>query len=169
MALVGDLARRLAILNPDCKNPLEGEGIVLIDEIDLHLHPKWQQLVIPGLCRIFPNCQFFISTHSPQVLTHVKAESVWVLCPVPGEGILAEQPKMTYGKTVERILEDVMGLESTRPENIQKELDAIYEAIHAKNWNHAEERIQNLFVQIGPDPDITRAKTLLARKELLGK
>ena len=47
MALIGDLARRMAILNPLRANPLEGEGIILIDEIDLHLHPKWQRMVIP--------------------------------------------------------------------------------------------------------------------------
>lgn len=65
IALIGDLARRLAIANPVLRNPLDGEGVVLIDEIDLHLHPKWQRLVVPKLRTVFPNCQFVISTHSP--------------------------------------------------------------------------------------------------------
>lgn len=65
LTLIGDIARRLAICNPLLENPLEGEGIVLIDELELHLHPSWQSDVIDKLRDLFPNCQFFISTHSP--------------------------------------------------------------------------------------------------------
>ena len=72
MAMIGDLARRLAIANPMRYNPLEGDGIILIDEIDLHLHPKWQRMVTPKLGEVFPNCQFLITTHSPHIITHVQ-------------------------------------------------------------------------------------------------
>src|SRR5476649_1392482 len=65
MALVGDIARRLAMLNPALENPLLGDGIVLIDEVDLHLHPKWQRTLIRQLTTTFPHCQFFLTTHSP--------------------------------------------------------------------------------------------------------
>ena len=78
MAMVGDIARRMAIANPVRKNPLEGEGIILIDEIDLHLHPKWQRMVVPKLVKVFPNCQFLISTHSPHVITHVQPENLFL-------------------------------------------------------------------------------------------
>lgn len=54
MALIGDLARRLSIANPSLENPLLGSGVVLIDELELHLHPDWQRLVIPKLLEIFP-------------------------------------------------------------------------------------------------------------------
>ena len=68
IALIGDLARRLALANPEKKNPLEGSGIALIDEVELHMHPKWQRKIIPMLRETFPNIQFIITTHSPQVL-----------------------------------------------------------------------------------------------------
>jgi predicted ATP-binding protein involved in virulence len=70
MALIGDIARRLVLLNPVMESPLEGCGVVLIDEIDLHLHPKWQQKVLPGLVNTFPNIQFIVTTHSPPSLNH---------------------------------------------------------------------------------------------------
>lgn len=60
IALVADLSRRLAMANPTMDNPLEGRGIVMIDEVDLHLHPNWQMMVIPKLMETFPNCQFLL-------------------------------------------------------------------------------------------------------------
>jgi predicted ATP-binding protein involved in virulence len=68
IALFGDLARRMAIANPQRKNPLEGTGVVLIDELDLHMHTSWQRKVMNVLKRTFPNIQFIITTHSPQIL-----------------------------------------------------------------------------------------------------
>ncbi|MDM8516543.1 AAA family ATPase [Desulfobacterales bacterium HSG16] len=97
MAMVGDLARRIAIANPLRKDPLEGSGIVMIDEIDLHLHPKWQRMIIQKLVEVFPNCQFMISTHSPHILTHVQAENLFML-EQTDKGIVSEQPNESYGK-----------------------------------------------------------------------
>ena len=71
LALVSDMARRLVLLNPKLKNPLSGQGIVLIDEIELHLHPKWQQNIVIDLQKTFPNIQFIVTTHSPQILSTV--------------------------------------------------------------------------------------------------
>lgn len=68
MAMVGDIARRLSIANASAENILEGEGIVLIDEIDLHLHPSWQAVILPVLLNTFPNLQFIVTTHSSKVL-----------------------------------------------------------------------------------------------------
>lgn len=76
LAVAMDLARRMAALNPHMENPTESPGVVLIDEIDLHLHPRWQQLVIKGLVEAFPNVQFIMSTHSPQVLTTLREENI---------------------------------------------------------------------------------------------
>ena len=76
LALVADLARRMAQGNPHLDDPLQSEAIVLIDEVDLHLHPSWQQRVLPDLIRTFPNAQFIVSTHSPQVLTTVQPEHI---------------------------------------------------------------------------------------------
>ena len=79
LAMVGDLARRLAIANPTMPQPLNGEGIVLIDEIDLHLHPTWQKMILNKLCEVFPNCQFIVSTHSPIVLAELQNGKIFEL------------------------------------------------------------------------------------------
>lgn len=76
MALVGDIARRLILLNPSLLNPLLGSGIILIDEIELHIHPLWQQSILINLAKAFPNIQFIITTHSPQVLSTVDVKSI---------------------------------------------------------------------------------------------
>lgn len=71
--LVANLAYRLATANPISTNPLEeGRAIVLIDEIDLHLHPRWQRKIVPQLLKTFPNCQFVVTTHSVQVLGEIE-------------------------------------------------------------------------------------------------
>ena len=79
LALVGDIARRLILANPSLENPLYGEGIVLIDEIELHLHPKWQREVINKLREVFPNIQFILTTHSPQVISEISRECLHIL------------------------------------------------------------------------------------------
>lgn len=82
LTLIGDIARRLVLLNPSMKNPLHGSGIVLIDEIDLHLHPTWQQGIVSNLQKVFPNLQMILTTHSPQVLSTVDSSSIRII----GEG-----------------------------------------------------------------------------------
>ena len=73
LTLIGDIARMLAMTNPGAENPLEGHGCILIDEIDLHLHPQWQSEILGRLTQIFPNCQFMVTTHSPFVVSNVKS------------------------------------------------------------------------------------------------
>jgi predicted ATP-binding protein involved in virulence len=168
MAMVGDMARRMAIANPLRSNPLEGEGIILIDEIDLHLHPVWQRMVIPKLMEVFPNCQFLISTHSPHVITHVQPENLFLFS-MTSEGLKAMRPSESYGKTVERVLEDLMGLETTRPEKVKEALRQIYELIDSRKLEEARESIAELEKQIGEDPELVKANVLIKRKELIGK
>jgi len=79
LALIGDIARRLAMMNPSLGNPLHGEGIVLIDEVDLHLHPEWQINLIQQLSKTFHNCQFVLTTQSPLIVSEAKDALVYVL------------------------------------------------------------------------------------------
>ncbi|MFO0097878.1 MAG: AAA family ATPase, partial [Aphanizomenon sp.] len=90
LALVMDFARRLAQANPNMENPLAAEAILMIDELDLHLHPTWQQKIIPDLKKVFPNTQIIATTHSPEVVTTVQQNQVKILedyqikeCPSP--------------------------------------------------------------------------------------
>ncbi len=84
ISFVMDLARMMAVANAEeynkqGKSVLESPAIVLIDEIDLHLHPKWQQRVLPDLMRTFPNTQFIVTTHSPQVISSIAHEHIRAL------------------------------------------------------------------------------------------
>ena len=120
LAMVGDLARRLAIANPGRKDALNGGGIVLIDEIDLHLHPAWQRSIMPSLTTTFPNCQFLVSTHSPQVLSHIQAENIMLL-ECTRLGIQMSRPSEAYGHDSCSILQDLMDVPD-RPQEIRDRL-----------------------------------------------
>ncbi len=168
IAMIGDLARRMAIANPDSTKPLEGSGIVLIDEIDLHLHPRWQRMIVPKLLEVFPNCQFILSTHSPHVITHVQPESLFLLEQTDSD-IAAIKPNESYGKNVDRVLEDLMGLETTRPDKVASDLHSIFETIDAGKLEEAQKMIAELEQKIGYDPELVKARVLIKRRELIGK
>jgi predicted ATP-binding protein involved in virulence len=164
IALVGDIARRLAIGNPHKKNPLKGDGVILIDEIDLHLHPSWQRLVVPKLLEVFPNCQFFISTHSPQVISHVKPESVFLLEQIEG-GLSYSKVDETYGMSLDRVVELVMDDES-RPDLVRKDIDKLFELIERKKFTKAKELLTSLKEGMETDPELMRAEMLIRREEM---
>ena len=168
LAMVGDLARRLAIANPGLEEPLEGNGIVLIDEIELHLHPQWQREVIPALNKTFPNCQFIVTTHSPQVISHVKPEGIHII-ENTDEGIVAIQPETSFGRDTNCILEDLMEVPE-RPQEIKDSLQRLFKFIDEGNLEGAKELRQDLAVRIGEDePEFVRADVLIRRKEILNK
>ena len=116
LALAADIAARMVTGNPHRDNPLESKAIVLIDEVELHLHPSWQQRVLIDLARTFPNTQFIVSTHSPQVLTTVEPQRIVELAR-EGDRIVAGAPAgATYGAEAGDVLSVVMGVKE-RPEN----------------------------------------------------
>ena len=111
LALAADLARRMAQGNPHLDNPLESEAVVLIDEVELHLHPAWQQRVLADLTKTFPNTRFIVSTHSPQVLTTVKPEHILELSREEGEIVAGSAAATTYGAQAGHVLAMVMGVD----------------------------------------------------------
>ena len=166
LAMIGDLARRMAIANPASEDPLSGKGIVLIDEIDLHLHPGWQRRVVTALQDTFPNCQFLVSTHSPQVVSHVKPERIWMLKRTEAT-VSASRPVDSYGQTTGRILEDIMDVPE-RPQEIKKRLSDLFLTIE-EDLVMAKKMLDDLCSTIGEDPDLVRASVHIHRKEILGK
>lgn len=119
LALAADLARRMTQGNPHLDDPLQSEAIVLIDEIELHLHPAWQQRILADLLRTFPNAQFIVSTHSPQVLTTVEPQRIVELYR-DGDSIVAEEAreeKATYGAEAGDVLAAVMRVNERPPNN----------------------------------------------------
>jgi predicted ATP-binding protein involved in virulence len=113
LALVADVARRCASLNPQ----LGGEaarktpGVLLIDEVDMHLHPKWQQQVIELLCQAFPAMQIIATTHSPHVLSTVDRSSIRVLRLVDGDAVIDTPLLQTRGVESADVLASVMGVD----------------------------------------------------------
>jgi predicted ATP-binding protein involved in virulence len=114
LVMVLDFARRLAQAHPNWPNPLEAPGILLIDEIELHLHPRWQQTVIPNLRAAFPNTQIIAATHSPEVLTTVRRENIQLL----GSDHAIEQLPAdvgTFGAESSRVLQEVFAAHARPP------------------------------------------------------
>jgi predicted ATP-binding protein involved in virulence len=166
LAMVGDLARRLAIANPGLSDPLQGNGVVLIDEIELHLHPKWQREIIPALTRTFPNCQFIVTTHSPQVISQVKPEGIYIL-EKTDEGVVAKRPESSFGRDSNRILEDLMGVPA-RPQEIKDRLHELFRLIDEGNLDGARQLSQEIAEIIGQDePELVKASVSIRRKEIL--
>lgn len=172
LALVLDFARRLAQANPTWPNPLEAPGILLVDEIELHLHPRWQQAVIPSLQAVFPNTQLIVATHSPAVLTTVKREQIRLLASDHQfESIPADVG--TYGAESSRVLAEVFGAHVRPPmiETVQK-LHTYLELIEARE--HETEQAQALRVALeadlgSSDPDLRRADIRIAQLKILSK
>lgn len=168
LAMVGDLAQRLAIANPLTDCPLKGEGVVLIDEVDLHLHPQWQRMILPRMMETFPNCQFIVSTHSPQILGEMRSEYVTIL--VEGEnGIEARKPDYEiYGQTSDVILADIMDTPKRKKE-IESKLKELFGAIDSGNLTEARRIKSELESEAKDIPEFARIELLMHRKEKLGK
>ncbi len=155
MAMVGDLARRLSIANPDLEDPLLGAGIVLIDEIELHLHPAWQRTIIPRLESAFPNIQFIATTHSPQVLSSLRRENVFIL----EDFKLVEKTPHTFGRDSNSILQDLFNV-AERPEDAKEEFRRLYRLMDdPKKAGEAHDMLNEMEGKYGSDdPEIIRAR-----------
>jgi predicted ATP-binding protein involved in virulence len=142
IALLGDLARRLAIANPKMENPLEGSGVALIDEIELHMHPSWQRNILNVLKKAFPNIQFIITTHSPQVLGEVD-DSYNLFAVKTNDSNTANTIKMRRfdGYDSNYILEEFMGTSSSnlKKKNLIKRINvAISDGLYENAENDLE-------------------------------
>ena len=161
MALVGDIARRLAMMNQSLANPLQGDGIVLIDEVDLHLHPKWQRNLVRQLSETFPNCQFVLTTHSPLVISDAKD----VLCYVLSDGELQECNDL-YGLDANQVLLSVMDTD-VRNTQIQQRLDRLFEFLQDGKLAEAKNEYHSLADELPKGHlELTKAALLIRKLEL---
>jgi len=159
LAMVADIARRACLLNPHLRGNVleETPGIVLIDELDLHLHPKWQRRIIGDLRRTFPKIQFIATTHSPQLIGQVKPEEIILL-----DSKENAHPSQSYGMDSNWILRHIMGSDD-RDANISARLDNIFEAIEEAQFDLAEKSIKDMRAEIGEHPDLVEAEALISR------
>jgi predicted ATP-binding protein involved in virulence len=169
LALVFDLTRRLAIANPDSNNPIaEGVALVMIDEVELHLHPKWQRDVIKRLPAIFKGCQFVITTHSPQVIGETEARCVRLLTWEDGR-VVVDTPAMAYGTDSNWILSVLMGGDEMN-EDVESKLENASRLISERNLDGARELIHSLRADVNGNTDaIQRLASMVERIERLGR
>jgi len=113
VALIADIARRCASLNPHLSDAAARltPGVLLIDEVDMHLHPRWQQLVVDLLRKAFPALQMILSTHSPQVLSTASKESIRVIHLQDGRGLVETPTLQTRGVVSADVLASIMGVD----------------------------------------------------------
>lgn len=144
LAMVMDIASRAVEANPHLgPAALEAPGVVLIDEIELHLHPSWQQRIIPDLQKTFPNIQFICTTHSPQVLSTVPSECIRA---ITDDGRITEPNCKTYGAESKRVLEELMGVNS-RPPIHETELREFIRITDNGDWSSPRyHELRNLLV-----------------------
>ena len=161
LALIADIARLLVIDNPSSSNPLLGNGIILIDEIELHLHPNWQRTVIGKLKKTFPNCQFILTTHSPIVIS----ESSDVLCYSLNNGKVRTLENL-YGMDVNQVLLQEMNADIRNAE-IQANLDDLRDSLQDGCLEKAKELMADLEKKIAIDHiELNKARLLIRRLEV---
>ncbi len=178
LGLVMDLARRMAQANSRfvqggnaIMNPLDLPAIALIDEVDLHLHPEWQQRVLTDLTRTFPGTQFIVTTHSPQVLSTVRRENIRIIGPDADGKIIAAPPlAMTYGEPSGDVLHSVMMVDPQPPVSEKADLQRLTEWVDQGNYKSSEatQLMQSLIAALGAQhPQLQRLQRSIQRQEAL--
>lgn len=163
ISLVADIAYRMAVLNPQLLNNVcsETDGIVLIDEVDLHLHPAWQQRILSDLTSIFPKVQFIVSTHAPEVINSVPSEHVVAIENNQAVPVSVE----TYGKDANGILRSVMRV-TERPQPVMEKFREFYEAVDARDYSRADGILENLENELGEDPELASMRVQLELEQM---
>ena len=158
VTIAADLAIKASMLNPQlAEKALEfTPGVVLIDELDLHLHPKWQRRIIDDLRRTFPNMQFICTTHSPQLIGQAKPEEIIML------DVASAHPAQSLGMDSNWVLRHIMGSDDRDP-SVAAELDAIFEHIDRSNFEPAQQAVDSLRSRIGEHPELVEAQALIDR------
>ena len=167
LSMIGDIAYRMAVLNPMLGDKVleETPGVVVIDEIDLHLHPQWQQTIISDLNTIFPKIQFIVSSHAPAVINSVAKEQIRIL----DNGEIFLPAAQTYGRDANSILREVMKV-SERPTDIKQRMNLFYSYMDENNYKEADKVLAEIEAIVGTtDPDIAAARTSLDLEKILGE
>lgn len=145
LSVIADIAKRLSMANPDSQNPLEEDAVILIDELDLHLHPKWQKEIVDDLKRTFPNCQFIVSTHSPFVIQSLNAEELFDIKTMQYAG----EEGSYKGWSIEAIQEHKMGVEP-KTAIFNQYLEEFSSAMDDENYEKAKTLYKELKEMVSP-------------------
>ncbi|WP_295403117.1 AAA family ATPase [uncultured Thiocystis sp.] len=155
VALVADIARRMALANPQLGRYVleQTPGIVMIDELDIHLHPSWQRSLPSLLKTIFPLVQFVTASHSPQMMGELAPEEIWLM---RGSQVLGHPPR-SFGLTTNEVLEELMEGLARNPE-VTAQLDTIHRHIDDDRLTEAQAALDQLRAKIGDIPEVLAAQ-----------
>jgi predicted ATP-binding protein involved in virulence len=138
-------------------------GVVLIDELDVHLHPRWQRRVATDLKATFPKIQFVCTSHSPQVIGEIAPDEIRLLDDEAG----GRAPDQSFGLDSNAVLEDVMGADSRDP-NAESAIDAVEDALEEGNLALARDELERLKdLQHGDTRDSARLEATINNLEVL--
>lgn len=167
ISLVADIAYRMATLNPQLGTEVlsKGDGVVLIDEVDLHLHPAWQQKVIDNLMNIFPKVQFIVSTHAPAIISSVKTDKLRIL----SNKEVCMTANQVYGKDVNSVMKEIMGV-NDRPDQFVELFEKFYRLLSEKKYDDAGAVLDKLDEERGyHDPEIAKCRVKLKLERMRGE
>lgn len=158
LSMVADIAFRMALLNPQLSSDvLHAPGVVLIDEVDLHLHPLWQARILEDLLEIFPCVQFIVSTHAPMVISSVSRNRIRVMTS-EGAFMPAEE---SYGLDANVVLTGIMGAYDRQPRvaALFAEFDTL---LKEASYEQAEQVLDEIEQETGSNnPELTAARSAL--------
>ncbi len=154
IAWIVDLASRMVERYPDSSDPLAEPAVVLVDEIDLHLHPKWQRDLIGFLTKRFPNTQFIATAHSPLIVQAAGNANIALLRREGDHVVIENNPETIRGWRVDQILtSDLFGLETARPPDLEKPLRRRKELLTKARLTRAEKtELKEIETFLGPLP-----------------
>lgn len=178
LGLVMDLARRLAQANGAYLSTLKKgskvldlPAIAVIDEVDLHLHPIWQQTILTDLMRTFPGTQFIVTTHSPQVLSTVKKDNIRIIGLDQDGQVAAMKPLgRTYGKPSGDIMHSVMLVDPQPPINEKAQLETLTALVDQGKYAtpQAKDLMKSLKDSLGEDhSQLQRLERSMQRQRML--
>lgn len=141
--MVADIAARMAEANPGKENPLSTSGIILIDEVDLHLHPQWQRTILKSLHSIFPNVQFIVTTHSPSVILGA-LDITQIIKSEEGKLLTQEVAEKYHNYDVSRLLlSDLFELDNVRTDQYQDLMKRRIELANKRELSEGENAEKN--------------------------
>ena len=163
LSMFADIAYRMALLNPSLgKDVLETPGVVLIDEVDLHLHPLWQARILSDLRSVFPHVQFIVTTHAPRVISSVPAKHIRIL----GKEAAYAPEHESYGLGANDVLTGIMGADDRQLE-VKDLFDKFAKLFDAEDFDGAEAVLNQLEEKTAPDnPDVAAARSALVFERL---
>ena len=162
LALAADIALKAAQLNPHLEDRVlqETPGVVMIDELDLHLHPRWQRHVVADLKKTFPSIQFFATTHSPQVIGETPHDEI-ILLHQDGSWT---QPHQSVGLSINQVFREIMQVLEINLAMKQK-FEALFRAVESGDFTSARAQIVEIRRSGEDFPELVEATGYMAAVE----